>query len=48
MCVCGTALEREGDVGQMRVTAFGRWFIRTIAALFDPEQQRRASGTRLI
>ncbi len=31
-----------------RVTLPGRWLIRTIAAVFDPEQARRASGSRLV
>jgi oxygen-independent coproporphyrinogen-3 oxidase len=31
-----------------RVTLPGRWLIRTIAAVFDPEQARRASGSRLL
>jgi oxygen-independent coproporphyrinogen-3 oxidase len=30
------------------VTLPGRWLIRTIAAVFDPEQARRASGARLV
>jgi hypothetical protein len=34
--------------GLARVTAPGRWLIRTIAAMFDPEQARRASGARLV
>ena len=25
-----------------------KWLIRTIAAVFDPEQARRASGSRLV
>ena len=29
-----------------RVTTPGRWLIRTITAVFDPEQSRRASGAR--
>jgi oxygen-independent coproporphyrinogen-3 oxidase len=41
-------LERQGDLGLMRVTPSGRWLIRSIAAVFDPQQQRRASGSRLI
>jgi len=31
-----------------RVTLPGRWLIRTSAAVFDPEQARRASGSRLV
>jgi oxygen-independent coproporphyrinogen-3 oxidase len=34
--------------GLARVTLPGRWLIRTIAAVFDPEQARRASGSRLV
>jgi oxygen-independent coproporphyrinogen-3 oxidase len=34
--------------GLARVTLPGRWLIRTIAAVFDPEQARRASGSRLL
>jgi oxygen-independent coproporphyrinogen-3 oxidase len=32
----------------VQVTREGRWLIRTVAAVFDPEQRRRASGSRLI
>ena len=41
-------LSRQGDRGALRVTASGRWLIRTIAAVFDPQQQRYASGSRLV
>ena len=34
--------------GLARVTLPGRWLIRTIAAVFDPEHARRASGSRLV
>ena len=34
--------------GLAQVTLPGRWLIRTIAAVFDPEQARRASGSRLV
>lgn len=34
--------------GTMTVTTEGRWLIRTIAAVFDPQQRQRASGSRLI
>lgn len=37
-------LERNG----FRVSTEGRWLIRTIAAVFDPRQRLRASGSRLI
>ena len=30
------------------MTLPGRWLIRTIEAVFDPEQARRASGSRLV
>ena len=41
-------LQRLGDRGRVQVTREGRWLIRTIAAVFDPQQRRRASGSRLI
>jgi oxygen-independent coproporphyrinogen-3 oxidase len=31
-----------------RVTTQGRWLIRTIAAVFDPQQRQGASGSRLV
>jgi oxygen-independent coproporphyrinogen III oxidase len=34
--------------GLVEVTSEGRWLIRTIAAVFDPTQRQRASGSRLI
>ena len=41
-------LSRHGNHGVLRVTTTGRWLIRTIAAVFDPQQQRCASGSRLV
>ncbi|MEO1002419.1 MAG: oxygen-independent coproporphyrinogen III oxidase [Cyanobacteria bacterium J06638_7] len=41
-------LSRSGGLGQVRVTTEGRWLIRTIAAVFDPQQRRQASGSRLV
>jgi len=41
-------LSRNGERGALRVTASGRWLIRTIAAVFDPQQRRCASGSRLV
>ena len=41
-------LQQSGGRGQAQVTAQGRWLIRTIAAVFDPQQSRRASGSRLL
>jgi oxygen-independent coproporphyrinogen-3 oxidase len=41
-------LRRQGSMGQVQVTTDGRWLIRTIAAVFDPQQRQRASGSRLI
>ena len=41
-------LEGHADVGEVRVTAQGRWLIRSIAAVFDPEQRRLPSGSRLV
>ncbi|MFZ9752803.1 MAG: oxygen-independent coproporphyrinogen III oxidase [Cyanobium sp.] len=32
----------------VRVTPQGRWLVRTIAAVFDPEQRRQATGSRLV
>lgn len=33
---------------RVEVTELGRWLIRTVAAVFDPEQGQRACGSRLI
>ncbi|MEY3928501.1 MAG: oxygen-independent coproporphyrinogen oxidase [Cyanobacteriota bacterium] len=41
-------LSRQGQRGALQVTSSGRWLIRTIAAVFDPQQQRCASGSRLL
>jgi oxygen-independent coproporphyrinogen-3 oxidase len=41
-------LSASGDRGVLQVTARGRWLIRTIAAVFDPQQQRSATGSRLV
>ena len=41
-------LETSGRLGLLTVTTSGRWLIRTIAAVFDPQQQQRASGSRLV
>ncbi len=41
-------LEREGERGRVEVTSQGRWLIRTVASVFDPEQRQRASGSRLV
>lgn len=41
-------LQQHGDRGELRVTNHGRWLIRSIAAVFDPQQQRQASGSRLV
>jgi oxygen-independent coproporphyrinogen-3 oxidase len=41
-------LRQEQGVGRVQVTTEGRWLIRTIAAVFDPAQQQRASGSRLV
>ena len=41
-------LQANGSRGMVRVTPEGRWLIRTIAAVFDPEQRHRASGSRLV
>jgi len=41
-------LRQSGGLGRVRVTTEGRWLIRTIAAVFDPQQRRQASGSRLV
>jgi oxygen-independent coproporphyrinogen-3 oxidase len=41
-------LQRQGERGLLRVTSEGRWLIRTIAAVFDPQQRRQARGSRLV
>ena len=41
-------LEHSGPRFRLRVTPEGRWLIRTIAAVFDPQQRQRASGSRLV
>lgn len=41
-------LSQNGGLGRVRVTTEGRWLIRTIAAVFDPQQRQRASGSRLV
>ncbi len=41
-------LNQRNGLGQVRVTSEGRWLIRTIAAVFDPQQRQRATGSRLV
>jgi oxygen-independent coproporphyrinogen-3 oxidase len=41
-------LQRQGKRGLLRVTSEGRWLIRTIAAVFDPQQRKQARGSRLV
>jgi oxygen-independent coproporphyrinogen-3 oxidase len=41
-------LQRRRERGLLRVTTEGRWLIRTIAAVFDPQQRQQARGSRLI
>ena len=41
-------LSERAGLAVAEVTPAGRWLIRTVAAVFDPEQRRRASGSRLI
>ncbi|MDP6193849.1 MAG: oxygen-independent coproporphyrinogen III oxidase [Prochlorococcaceae cyanobacterium ETNP18_MAG_1] len=41
-------LHRDGDMGEVVVTTEGRWLIRTIAAVFDPQQRQEAKGSRLV
>ena len=42
------SLRLDGDEAAMVVTDQGRWLLRTIASVFDPMQQKLASGSRLI
>jgi len=46
------AMERDGLVRladqRLEVTEPGRWLIRSIAAVFDPDQRLQASGSRLV
>ncbi len=41
-------LRQEQGISWVTVTTEGRWLIRTIAAVFDPAQRQRATGSRLI
>ncbi|MEI6829265.1 MAG: oxygen-independent coproporphyrinogen III oxidase [Synechococcaceae cyanobacterium ELA445] len=41
-------LSHNGGTGLVEVTPQGRWLIRTVAAVFDPSQRLRASGSRLV
>jgi len=43
-------VELDCGAGQaaVRVSAQGRWLLRTVAAVFDPQQRQRASGSRLV
>lgn len=41
-------LSHDGSLGRVEVTPQGRWLIRTVAAVFDPAQRLRASGSRLL
>jgi oxygen-independent coproporphyrinogen-3 oxidase len=41
-------LSEQNGSGTVRVTAEGRWLIRTIAAVFDPQQRLQARGSRLV
>jgi oxygen-independent coproporphyrinogen-3 oxidase len=41
-------LSEHSGRGHASVTTEGRWLIRTIAAVFDPAQRQRASGSRLV
>jgi oxygen-independent coproporphyrinogen-3 oxidase len=41
-------LSEQNGSGTVRVTAEGRWLIRTIAAVFDPQQRQKARGSRLV
>jgi hypothetical protein len=39
---------RGPKVPLLRVTPMGRWLVRTIAAVFDPDHRRQATGSRLV
>jgi oxygen-independent coproporphyrinogen-3 oxidase len=39
---------QENGRGVIRVTKEGRWLIRTVAAVFDPQQRLQARGSRLV
>lgn len=39
-------LQEAHGMGQMQVSQEGRWLLRSIAAVFDPEQQRQPRGAR--
>jgi len=41
-------LNQQGGIGTLRVTTAGRRLIRTIAAVFDPQQRQQARGSRLV
>ncbi len=41
-------LSEQGGTGTVQVTTEGRWLIRTIAAVFDPQQRQQARGSRLV
>ena len=41
-------LQQFNGIGVARVTPQGRWLLRTIAAVFDPQQRLKASGSRLL
>jgi oxygen-independent coproporphyrinogen-3 oxidase len=41
-------LQQHNGLGIARVTRQGRWLLRTIAAVFDPQQRQRSSGSRLL
>jgi coproporphyrinogen III oxidase-like Fe-S oxidoreductase len=43
----GVSQGADGSI-TVRVTTAGRWLIRTIAAVLDPNQRHQASGSRLI
>ena len=47
-CATQGGAQRSAGARLARVTLPGRWLIRTIAAVFDPEQARQSSGSRLV
>ena len=41
-------LEAQDGLAHLEVSREGRWLLRTIAAVFDPQQQRAARGAGIV